>query len=142
MLASLCQCHNSLRNRELSHFTYRSPDNGFDFFMQPVSESTVRTINFGEINFAARFVAYEKLQRFDKINVSQNSLFCPTRTVTPSRWPLDLRVFSQTHTDSPLKISIPKIRHTFRKIRNSSPLLIEPAYQSNICFWRGSFEIF
>src|SRR5215475_7101880 len=88
---------------ELSHFTYRSPNNGFDFFMQPASESTVRTIDFGEINFAAHFVAYEKLQRFDKINLSQNSFFCPTRTVTPSRWPLDLRVFSQAHMDSLLR---------------------------------------
>src|SRR5215831_7947122 len=110
--------------------------------MQPVSESAIKTIDFGEINFTAHFVAYEKLQRFDKINVSQNSLFCPTRTVTPSRWPLDLRVFSQTHTDSPLKISIPKIRHTFRKIRNSSPLLIEPAYQSNICFGEIALRYF
>src|SRR5215510_5023065 len=91
--------------------------------MQPVRESTVRTINFSKIYFSIHLVAYEKLQRFDKINVSQNSLFCPTRTVTPSRWPLDLRVFSQTHTDSPLKFPIPKIRHTFRKIRNSSPFI-------------------
>src|SRR5262249_21335681 len=88
---------------ELSHFTYRFPNNGFDFFMQPVSESTVRTIDFGEINFAAHFVAYEKLQRFDKIDVSQNSLLCPARTVAPAKRPMDLRVFSQTHMDSPPK---------------------------------------
>src|SRR5262245_12190705 len=88
---------------ELSHFTYRFPNNGFDFFMQPVSESTVRRIDFGEINFAAHFVAYEKLQRFDKIDVSQNTLLCPARTVARAKRPPDLRVFSQTHMDSPLR---------------------------------------
>src|SRR5262245_24830464 len=71
--------------------------------MQPASEGAIKTIDFGEINFATHLVADEKLQRFDKINVSQNSFFCPTRTITPSRWPFDLRVFSQTHTDSPLR---------------------------------------
>jgi len=100
---------------ELSHFAYRSPNNGFDFFMQPASESAVRTIDFGEINFASHFVAYEKLQRFDKINVSQNSLFCPTRAITPSRWPLDLRVFSQAHMDSPLS----KISYAYRFAKHS-----------------------
>src|SRR5262245_15752936 len=108
--------------------------------MQPVRESTVRTINFSKIYFSIHLVAYEKLQRFDKINLSQNSLFCPTRTVAPARWPLDLRVFSQAHTDSPLKFPI-YLRFGTRS-EKSGPLLIEPAYRSNISFWRGSFEIF
>jgi hypothetical protein len=116
--------------------------------MQPASESAIKTIDFGEINFAAHFVAYEKFQRFGKINVSQNSFFCPTRTITPSRWPFDFRVFSQTHTDSPLRkfttpievrLDSPGIQknHEFKHLIKLSQR-IDPIF----VLLRGSFEIF
>src|SRR5262245_59929114 len=125
---------------EFSHFTYRFPNNGFDFFMQPVSESTVRTIDFGEINFAAHFVAYEKLQRFDKIDVSQNSLLCPARTVAPAKRPMDLRVFSQTHMDSPLR----KISYVYRFTKHSKKSGIQALCLNRVSHRSNTFssEIF
>src|SRR5215510_4833162 len=65
------------------------------FIVQMRGEGRIKTIDFGKINFPVYFVAYKDLPRFDKINVSQNTVFCRNRTFTrlrPLGWPLDLRV--------------------------------------------------